>query len=221
MDNDQLIKLLREQVENKITTEKDEQEWVEIEKHLKTSSLDDMFIKFCLERAVERDIATKKIQTLFEYSDNKSNPDLYKWACAFSGLETVIYLEENMTYKSIPSAVTAAICHYRKDTLAYMINKGHNVLTEAHFCMAIYRAGQKKTTFVLDVFKENIDKIKDLSDYAAECVADSWMVESDQATHTKQYAHNLIALIKSTVLNNHLNNQLENKSINNKNKVKL
>lgn len=179
-----------------------------------------------LDRLIERDAPIDDIRLYFEIDigNNRKNPDLFKWACAFSSIPTIEYLQNNMDQnvieQQIHGAIQGAIMHYKKDTLLYLIENNYPVLYEHHLLMAISRSQHKYQLLILDIFLEHIGQVKKLTHYTIDSFKESWLFDKPLGKYS-QYAEHFIESIENVFLERKLQSQLDNNTQNYLPKIKI
>lgn len=123
---------------------------------------------FLMEQLIEKRFPETLIKDLFNSAPNeikdefKNHSDLFKWSAAFHSEEIIEFFYENLNIKNEheQGAINAAIINFRLDNLKTLNKFGINVFADNHFCQAIQRSHQTKSSAIVEYYLQNKDKFE-------------------------------------------------------------
>lgn len=165
-------------------------------------------IRLLLEQMIEKKFPTFLIKELFNlHSDKneiKKNEDLFKWAAAFHSKQLINFLYLNMDVKNEQGAVNAAIINFRLDNLEALNELGINVFSEKHFCQAIGRSHQPRSSEIVEYYLDNKHKFK-ITEYSKQKLQEhteliDWVIKKEDFDKVKYLIEQGVGVNRGSLL---------------------
>ncbi len=124
-----------------------------------------------VEQMVEKRYETKYIKKIIESKKEVflEQGQIWLWACAFSDLETIKYIESSGIKLDYQTGALNSIINHRHKTFEYLFSTKKLVLTEGLLAQAIMRHLNQHGAFsTINLIVQNASDIKDLSEYSRE-----------------------------------------------------